>query len=63
MRISPPLIRKTTKGMGYGYHVDDAQIGPVGDKNRSDISMTVFLCDPEGSSPRTAGNFCWGFGG
>jgi len=47
MRISPPLIRKTTKGMGYGYHVDDAQIGPVGDKNRSDISMTVFLCDPE----------------
>ena len=33
--------------MGYGYHVDDAQIGAVGNKNRSDISMTVFLSEPE----------------
>ena len=33
--------------MGYGLHVDDAQIGEVGNKNRSDISMTVFLSDPD----------------
>lgn len=45
--ISPPMISKSTEGMGYGYHVDDAQIGPVGNKNRSDVSMTLFLCDPE----------------
>ncbi len=46
-RISTPLISKTTKGMGYGYHVDDAQIGSVGDKSRSDVSMTIFLSDPD----------------
>lgn len=46
-RISRPLISRTSEGMGYGYHVDDAQIGAVGDKNRSDVSMTVFLSDPD----------------
>jgi PKHD-type hydroxylase len=46
-RISTPLISKSSAGMGYGFHVDDAQIGAVGSKNRSDISMTVFLCDPD----------------
>ena len=46
-RISRPLISRSRAGMGYGYHVDDAQIGAVGNKNRSDISMTVFLSEPE----------------
>lgn len=46
-RISRPLISKSSVGMGYGFHVDDAQIGAVGNKNRSDISMTIFLCDPD----------------
>lgn len=46
-RISTPLISRSSEGMGYGFHVDDAQIGAVGAKNRSDISMTVFLCDPD----------------
>lgn len=45
-RISRPLISRSSKGMGYGYHVDDAQIGAVGSKNRSDVSMTVFFSDP-----------------
>lgn len=46
-RISTPLISKSTEGKGYGFHVDDAQIGAVGNKNRSDVSMTVFLSDPD----------------
>ena len=46
-QISYPLISRSTAGMGYGLHVDDAQIGEVGNKNRSDISMTVFLSEPE----------------
>ncbi len=46
-QISNPLISKSGKGMGYGLHVDDAQIGAVGNKNRSDISMTVFLSEPD----------------
>jgi len=46
-RISRPLISRSTKGMGYGLHVDDAQIGAIGDKNRSDISLTMFLSDPK----------------
>jgi len=46
-RISRPLISRSTEGMGYGFHVDDAQIGAVGSKNRSDISMTVFLSEPD----------------
>jgi PKHD-type hydroxylase len=31
-------------GMGYGEHVDD----PLFQGHRSDISMTIFLSDPEG---------------
>lgn len=46
-RISRPLISRSGEGMGYGYHVDDAQIGAVGNKNRSDISMTIFLNEPD----------------
>lgn len=46
-RISRPLISKSSAGMGYGFHVDDAQIGAVGNKNRSDVSMTIFLSDPD----------------
>ncbi len=45
--IATPLISKSSTGMGYGFHVDDAQIGAVGSKNRSDISMTIFLCQPD----------------
>jgi PKHD-type hydroxylase len=46
-KISRPLISKSSAGMGYGFHVDDAQIGAVGNKNRSDVSMTLFLSDPD----------------
>ncbi len=45
--ITPPLISRSGKGMGYGLHVDDAQIGEVGNKIRSDISTTIFLREPD----------------
>lgn len=45
--ISTPLISTTSTGMAYGFHVDDAQIETAGPNNRSDISMTTFLCDPD----------------
>jgi len=43
--IRPPLISRYEPGMEYGRHVDDALMGSQR-KERSDISMTVFLNDP-----------------
>lgn len=44
-RILPPLVSRCEAGQGYGTHVDDALIGAAG--IRSDLSVTVFLSDPE----------------
>lgn len=46
-RVSRPLVSRSSAGQGYGLHVDDAQIGESGKKNRSDISMTAYLSEPE----------------
>lgn len=43
--IRPPLISRYEPGMEYGLHVDDALMGP-GKRERSDLSMTIFLNDP-----------------
>ncbi len=43
--IRPPLISRYHEGMDYGLHVDDALMGS-GPKERTDISVTVFLSDP-----------------
>ncbi len=43
--IRPPLISRYQVGMNYGLHVDDAMMGSRV-KERSDISVTVFLSDP-----------------
>jgi len=45
-RIAPPLISRYGPGDSYGWHVDDAILGdpPL----RSDLSVTLFLSDPEG---------------
>jgi PKHD-type hydroxylase len=43
--IRPPLISRYQVGMNYGLHVDDAMMGGKA-KERSDISVTVFLSDP-----------------
>ncbi len=46
-RLRPMLFSRYEPGMDYGSHVDDALMGRDGEKLRSDVSMTVFLSDPE----------------
>lgn len=46
--ILAPLISRSGPGEGYGTHVDDALIGGEGTRIRSDLSVTVFLSDPQG---------------
>jgi PKHD-type hydroxylase len=42
-RIRPPLFSRYAPGMAYGNHVDNVMMGGM----RTDISVTVFLSDPE----------------
>jgi PKHD-type hydroxylase len=44
--IQRPLFSRYTTGMDYGFHVDDALMGRGG-KIRSDLSVTVFLSNPD----------------
>jgi len=45
-RIAAPFYARYTEGMEYGDHVDDPVMGAA-DRYRSDISITVFLSEPE----------------
>ena len=44
-RIRPPLISRYREGMAYGKHVDNALMGPKMARERSDVSITVFISD------------------
>jgi PKHD-type hydroxylase len=44
--LRAPLISRYQPGMHYGPHVDDAVMGR-GDPVRTDVSVTVFLSEPE----------------
>lgn len=44
-RIRPPLISRYRPGMTYGAHVDDALMGPANSRERTDVSVTVFIND------------------
>jgi PKHD-type hydroxylase len=44
-RVRPPLISRYRQGMAYGKHVDNALMGPKIARERSDISITVFISD------------------
>lgn len=44
--VFPPTISRYRPGMEYGLHADNAFIGGAG-KLRSDLSLTLFLNDPE----------------
>jgi PKHD-type hydroxylase len=44
-RIRPPLISRYRAGMAYGKHVDNALMGPKMGRERSDVSITVFISD------------------
>jgi len=45
LKLTPALISLTGEGGGYGRHVDNSFMGrpPV----RTDVSMTLFLCEPD----------------
>src|SRR6185295_15477868 len=46
--VYPPLFNRYGVGMGFGAHVDGSvRIQPhTGRKLRTDVSATLFLCDP-----------------
>ncbi len=46
-KIAAPYYAKYTKGMSYGNHVDDPVMGPANQRYRSDVSITVFLNEPD----------------
>ena len=46
-KIAAPYYAKYTEGMHYGKHVDDPVMGPANQRYRSDISITIFLNEPD----------------
>ncbi len=46
-KIAAPYYAKYTEGMHYGKHVDDPVMGPANQRYRSDISITLFLNEPD----------------
>ena len=47
-RVNTPLISRYTPGMEYGTHIDNPILfSRDGDPLRSDLSMTVFLSEPD----------------
>lgn len=45
LRFAPPLFARYTPRMEFGVHMDNAVMGPG--KLRSDVSVTLFLSEPE----------------
>ena len=46
-RIAAPFYAKYKEGMYYGKHIDDPIMGPPNQRYRTDISITIFLNEPE----------------
>jgi PKHD-type hydroxylase len=46
-RMADPIFARYQPGMTYGDHVDDPLMGLSGQRFRSDVSMTIFLRQPE----------------
>jgi PKHD-type hydroxylase len=44
--LTPPIFARYHKGMRYGMHVDSPVLG-AGNPMRSDLSVSLFLSDPE----------------
>jgi PKHD-type hydroxylase len=47
LKIAAPYYARYTAGMSYGAHVDDPVMGQGTELYRSDISVTIFLNNPE----------------
>jgi PKHD-type hydroxylase len=45
-RVATPFYVRYTKGMAYGFHVDDPVMGGMGQQYRTDVSTTLFLNEP-----------------
>jgi PKHD-type hydroxylase len=46
LRIASPYVAKYSKGMTYGYHIDDPVMGKE-QRFRCDLACTIFLNSPE----------------
>jgi PKHD-type hydroxylase len=44
-RFAPPLFARYEPGMAFGTHMDNPLMGP--DHMRADVSVTIFLAEPE----------------
>ena len=47
LKVATAFYSRYQQGMSYGAHVDDAVMGPVSGRYRSDVSTTVFLNSPD----------------
>jgi PKHD-type hydroxylase len=46
-KIAAPFYARYTDGMYYGNHIDDPVMGPPNQRYRTDISITIFLNEPD----------------
>lgn len=46
-RMADPIVARYQSGMTYGDHVDDPLMGQSGQRFRTDVSMTIFLHEPD----------------
>lgn len=47
LKLSSAFFSRYEVGQFYGWHVDDAIMGALGGQYRTDVSITVFLTDPD----------------
>lgn len=46
-KVATAFYSRYSKGMSYGAHVDDAVMGPLSGRYRTDVSSTIFLNAPD----------------